>query len=56
MVARFRSRSEGDKQEEIVQFLEQNGLIFLLMFMFFGFQLIMPIIHFLFSVITGLRI
>ncbi len=45
----------GEKQEGIVQFLEQNGLIFLLMFMFFGFQLIMPIIHFLFSVITGLR-
>ncbi len=44
----------GDEHEGVVRFLEQNGLMFLLLFMFFGFQLIMPIIDFLFKIITGL--
>ncbi|MDX1535190.1 MAG: site-2 protease family protein [Candidatus Spechtbacterales bacterium] len=36
-------------------FLERNGFIFLLMFIFFGFQLIVPIIDFLFYLITGIN-
>lgn len=44
----------GDKQREIMQFLEQNGFILLLIFVFFGFQIILPIINFLFRIITGL--
>lgn len=43
----------GDSQREAMQFLEQNGLILLLLFILFGFQLILPIINFLFSIITG---
>ena len=35
-------------------FLERNGFILLLLFIFFGFQLIFPIIGLLFSAITGL--
>ncbi|OGD32127.1 hypothetical protein A3C91_03180 [Candidatus Azambacteria bacterium RIFCSPHIGHO2_02_FULL_52_12] len=46
----------GNEQEGVVRFLEQNGLMLLLLFMFFGFGLIMPIIDFLFSVITGFRL
>ena len=44
----------GDSQREAMQFLEQNGLILLLLFILFGFQLIMPVINFLFRIITGL--
>lgn len=43
----------GDSQREAMQFLEQNGFILLLLFMLFGFQMILPIIHFLFRIITG---
>ncbi|OGZ60578.1 MAG: hypothetical protein A2919_01720 [Candidatus Spechtbacteria bacterium RIFCSPLOWO2_01_FULL_43_12] len=35
-------------------FLERNGFLFLLLFIFFGFQLIIPIIQFIFSLITGI--
>ncbi|MEX2145129.1 MAG: site-2 protease family protein [Candidatus Spechtbacterales bacterium] len=37
-------------------FLERNGFLFLLLFIFFGFQLIVPIIRFLFTFITGIDI
>ncbi len=40
--------------ERNLLFLERYGMIFLLMFLFFGFQLIVPIIGFLFKIITGL--
>lgn len=43
----------GDSQQEAIHFLEKNGLILLLMFMLFGFQLILPVINFLFRIITG---
>jgi Zn-dependent protease len=33
--------------------LERNGMLFLILFIFFGFQLIIPIMLFLFSLITG---
>lgn len=33
--------------------MERNGMLFLLLFIFFGFQLIIPIMLFLFSLITG---
>jgi len=33
--------------------LERNGILFLIIFIFFGFQLIIPIMLFLFSLITG---
>lgn len=36
-------------------FLERNGFILLLAFIFFGFQLIIPVIDLLFSAITGLN-
>lgn len=39
--------------DQIKNFLEANGMIFLLFFMFFGFQLIMPIIQLLFNLIIG---
>lgn len=35
-------------------FLERNGMMILVLFMFFGFQLIRPIISWLFGVFTGL--
>lgn len=43
----------GDSQREAIHFLEKNGLVLLLMFMLFGFQLILPVINFLFRIITG---
>jgi len=36
--------------------LERNGLLFLLIFIFFGFQLIIPVMLFLFTLITGINI
>ncbi len=33
--------------------LERNGMLFLILFIFFGFQLIIPVMLFLFSLITG---
>ncbi len=33
--------------------MERNGMLFLILFIFFGFQLIIPIMLFLFSLITG---
>lgn len=38
----------------VLAFLEQNGMIILVFFMFFGFTLISPVIGFLFKVFTGL--
>ena len=38
----------------VMRFFEQNGMIILVMFMFFGFKLIFPIMGFLFRVFTGL--
>ena len=38
----------------VMAFLEQNGMIILVFFMFFGFRLISPIIGFLFKVFTGI--
>ncbi|OGZ61386.1 MAG: hypothetical protein A3H51_01265 [Candidatus Spechtbacteria bacterium RIFCSPLOWO2_02_FULL_38_8] len=35
-------------------FLEKNGFIFLLLFIFFGFQLVVPAIVYLFGLITGI--
>jgi len=36
--------------------LERNGFLFLLIFIFFGFQLIIPVMLFLFALITGVNI
>jgi len=43
----------GDTYSGIERFLEQNSMLILLFFIFFGFSLIIPIIRFFFSVITG---
>ena len=37
----------------IMGFLERYGFMLLLIFIFFGFQLIVPIINFLFFIISG---
>ena len=37
-------------------FLEKNGFIFLLLFIFFGFQLIIPAIVYIFSILTAIPI
>lgn len=37
----------------IMDFLERNYILFLMIFIFFGFELIIPIIGFLFNLITG---
>jgi len=37
-------------------FLEKNGFLFLLLFIFFGFQLIIPLINFAFYWITGMPV
>lgn len=39
---------------EAREILERNGILFLFLFIIFGFRLILPIIYFLFSIITGL--
>jgi Zn-dependent protease len=39
----------------IITFLERNGLILLLLFIFFGFDLLIPTMRFLFTLLTGLR-
>jgi len=36
-------------------FLERNGFILLLLFIFFGFQIVIPVISFFFSLITGIH-
>lgn len=41
---------------KIRQILEKNGFMLLLLFIFFGFQLIIPIIYGLFSLITGISL
>jgi len=38
------------------EILERNGFLFLLIFIFFGFQLIIPVMLFLFALITGVDI
>lgn len=43
----------GDAHSGVEQFLEQNSMLILLLFLFFGFPLITPIITFLFTAITG---
>lgn len=35
-------------------FMERYGLIILLLFLFFGFHLLMPIVHWLFALVSGL--
>lgn len=40
----------------IITFLERNGMILLVFFVFFGFDLLIPIIQFLFTLLTGLRL
>lgn len=39
---------------EVFGFLERNGMIILVVFIFFGFQLIRPVIGFIFQLLTGL--
>lgn len=46
----------GSRMEEAQRFLEQNGFILLLLFIFFGFQVLMPIIYALFALFTGMYI
>ncbi|MEA1936767.1 MAG: site-2 protease family protein [Patescibacteria group bacterium] len=36
--------------------LEKNGMLFLIIFIFFGFRLILPIMFFLFSLFTGVKL
>jgi len=43
----------GKRQEGIERFLEQNDMILLLFFVFFGFQFITPIIRVLFRLFSG---
>ncbi len=38
----------------VMYFLEKNGMIFLVLFMFFGFRLIHPVINWIFGLLTGL--
>lgn len=38
------------------EILERNGFLFLLIFIFFGFSLIIPVMFFLFTLITGVSI
>ncbi|MBI2622986.1 MAG: site-2 protease family protein [Candidatus Liptonbacteria bacterium] len=40
----------------IITFLERNGMILLLVFIFFGFDLIIPVMRALFFLFTGLRL
>ncbi|MEK7546846.1 MAG: site-2 protease family protein [Patescibacteria group bacterium] len=43
----------GETSLRLIIFLERYGLFFLLIFIFFGFGLIAPIIHWIFKIITG---
>ena len=43
----------GDKHAAIERFLEQNGMLILLLFIFFGFHLLTPIIGVLFRLFSG---
>lgn len=43
----------GDRYTALERFLEQNGTLILLLFVFFGFRLLMPIITVLFRLFTG---
>lgn len=40
----------------IREVLERNGMLFLIIFIFFGFRLILPIMFFLFSLFTGVQL
>lgn len=40
----------------IREVLERNGMLFLIVFIFFGFRLILPIMSFLFSLFTGIQL
>lgn len=46
----------GDRYSGIEHFMEQNSMLILLFFLFFGFPLITPIIRFLFTAITGFSV
>ncbi|MCR4322975.1 MAG: site-2 protease family protein [Candidatus Azambacteria bacterium] len=43
----------GERHVAIERFLEQYGMFMLLIFIFFGFQFLMPIIRVLFRLVTG---
>lgn len=43
----------SERHAAIERFLEQNGMIILLLFIFFGFQFLMPIIRVLFRLFSG---
>jgi len=40
----------------IREVLERNGMLFLIIFIFFGFRLILPVMFFLFSLFTGIQL
>ncbi|HUX36143.1 MAG TPA: site-2 protease family protein [Candidatus Paceibacterota bacterium] len=44
---------QSESSLQLGMFLERYGMILLLIFVFFGFQLITPVVHWLFSLITG---
>lgn len=43
----------SERHAAIERFLEQNGMIILLLFIFFGFQFLMPVIRVLFRLFSG---
>ena len=43
----------GERHAALERFLEQNGTLLLLLFIFFGFQFLMPIIRVLFRLFSG---
>lgn len=43
----------GERHSAIERFLEQNGMLILIFFIFFGFQLLIPIIRVLFRLFSG---
>ncbi|MCL4437640.1 site-2 protease family protein [Patescibacteria group bacterium] len=45
--------SDNQSGREFMMFMERYGLILVLVFIFFGFQLIIPIINFIYFVFTG---
>jgi len=43
----------NQSSREFILFMEQYGIFFLLVFVFFGFQLIVPVIEFIFHLLSG---
>ncbi|MEK7493818.1 MAG: site-2 protease family protein [Patescibacteria group bacterium] len=43
----------GERQAALERFLEQNSTLILLLFIFFGFQFLTPVIHVLFRLFSG---